>query len=196
MEPQTGEDAEDCPLVSDGSDDDHPLVADKANSKQPSKGRGRPLEGRLWKWFIRVPKVNEADQKERLRGACKFCKFVIQSRGGAQEKHLLHCSKATDACKQELQEVVAKRSTTLELSGPPQKRRRQATLPSMFDSAPVSKVQAHEYDTLLLRAIAIGGLPFSLADNPAFLELLSKLRPAYQPAGRSCGELVEELSNE
>jgi hypothetical protein len=171
-------------LMSDGVSDLEVVgCTAHASEKNPAKGPGRPL-GDTWKWIKMLPKKNENNKKERLRGECSFCKEELESRGSTFERHLLHCRKALDECKQEIQGVVAKRIAPTQLSGLPKRQRRQTTLPSHYDSAPVSKTQAHEYDTLLLRAIAISGLPFSLADNPAFLDLLKKLRPAYQPAGR------------
>jgi hypothetical protein len=154
-----------------------PFSFNKNTEKALKKGVGRPKDKTLWEHY--------GDLGNR-RAKCNYCDAVMEGRGVVQETHLLNCSKSTEAVKSAMHARAASRapSSTASIAEPPPRKKRQSTMASHYGTTPVTKEQASTYDTLFLRAIAVAGLSFSIADNPAILELLHALRPEWKPAGK------------
>ena len=60
-----------------------------------------------------------------------------------------------------------------------------------------SKAEVEELDLAVAEFVYGSNNPFNIAENPAFLKMIQKLRPGYSPPSRArlAGDLLDKVNN-
>jgi hypothetical protein len=167
------------------SDPEDPEVVDLIDEKTVG---GRPF-GPIWEHFERKEKRHGS---QRHSAECNYCfKIIVDGRPTNLSAHIKNCSKATAEVKHAVNELVAKKtvdvphpSGTKKARGP--KRRAEGTQSEITEyvTPKVPPTLARQLEVKVLRFIIMAGVPFSVADNEYFRDLLNTLQPNFDCPGK------------
>jgi len=161
-------------------------ISELNTSNETSFGGRQPAP--VWEFFYRK-RTNSAGH---FSAKCKFC-LTEWGRGepARLEAHLaLECSKVEDQVRQIYLLCVARRDGVTEetqsgnlLANTKKQSNKQSSISNYFsqklDSLPEGRINS--INSSLLKAFVVCGIPFSVIDNPFFIDFLQNLCPNYKP---------------
>ena len=115
------------------------------------------------------------------------------------EAHLAsHCSQYSDDIRRKYMELIANRKE-LVLIEPLQKKQKtkeniaQTSLSKFYESTELTEQRINKINRYLLIIFTYCNIPFSIIENPFFIEALKHLRPSYNPPSRKhlSGQLLD-----
>ncbi len=152
----------------------------------PQKNPGRHSK-EVWEHFTK----GDLKSRGHYEATCNWCK-TKWSRGAPfnMEAHLAsHCSQCPDDIRRKYMELIANRKE-LVLIEPLQKKQKtkeniaQTSLSKFYESTELTEQRINEINRYLLIAFTCCNIPFSIIENPFFIEALKHLRPGYNPPSR------------
>src|SRR6266540_7050601 len=141
----------------------------------------------VWEHFTK----GDLKFRGHYEATCNWCK-TKWSRGAPfnMEAHLAsHCSQYPDDIRHKYMELIANRKE-LVLIVPLQKKQKikeniaQTSLSKFYKSTELTEQRTNEINRYLLIAFICCNIPFSIIENPFFIEELKHLRTGYKPISR------------
>ena len=160
------------------------------NSQQKEKKpSGRP-QSEVWKHYEKKPLKSAG----HFSAKCNYCKnFWPRGHPHQLEEHLANnCKECPEIVQAFYLGVVSSRDfgsedTAIPLSEHNKKRKIQADqreLTDWFESAKITPQKEASITQALVRVFTCCGIPFSIVENPFFIEFLHEMRPGYVPPSR------------
>lgn len=155
------------------------------NETQPKHPGGRPIDP-VWEYFERssLPSAGHFSAK------CKFCGFfAARGRPSGLQIHLAKdCRQCPDDIKLKYTEVIVgnNKDQNTELSkGNKRCRTEQTTLDDHWDNgAEIPRPRQKLINQAWAKAFISCGIPFSVIENPFFVDAIKSLRSSYDPPSR------------
>lgn len=153
----------------------------------PQKVSSKQLK-EVWENFTR----GELKSRGHYEATCNWCK-AKWNRGEPvkMEAHLAsNCSLCSQDIRRKYMEVIANRKELVSTKEPLQKKQKtkinttQAPLSKFYESTELTEQRTNEINRHLLIAFVCCNIPFSIIENPFFIETLKHLRPGFNPPSR------------
>lgn len=154
-------------------------------SPLPQKVSSKQLK-EVWENFTQ----GELKSRGHYEATCNWCKSKW-SRGipAKMEAHLAsHCSKCPQEIRRKYMEIIANRKELVSTEESLQKKQKtnitQTSLSKFYESTELTEQRTNEINRYLLIAFVCCNIPFSIIENPFFIETLKHLRPGFNPPSR------------
>ena len=154
----------------------------KMSSPNEKKQGGRP-QSEVWQHFERIPLKSAG----HFSAKCTYCeKYWSRGTPNELEVHLANnCKEAPEPIRSYYLDAVCARSFEKEDAFSNKKRKTQNSnqreLTEWYDSTTLPTSKISSITRSLARAFICCGIPFSIIQNPFFLEFLYEMRPGYEP---------------
>jgi len=157
-------------------------ILQKVSSKQSKE---------VWENFTK----GELKSRGHYKATCNWC-HAKWNRGAPikMEAHLAsHCSQCSQNIRRKYMEIIANRKELVSTKEPLellQKKQKtkinttQASLSKFYESTELTEQRTNEINRYLLISFVCCNIPFSIIENPFFIETLKHLRPGFNPPSR------------
>ena len=153
----------------------------------PQKNSGRHSKD-VWEHFTK----GGSKSRGHYEATCNWCNTKWgHGSPASMEAHLAsHCSQCPDDIRRIYMELIANRKELVPIEEPLQKKQKtkkntaQTSLSKFYESTELTEQRIDEINRYLLIAFVCCNIPFSIIENPFFIEALKHLRPGYNPPSR------------
>lgn len=149
-------------------------------SSQKISGKPKSI---VWGRYI---KQGREISKGHWNATCNFCgEYWYKGSPATLENHLGNlCVKVPVEVRDLfLERLITKANGTTTRKRKPNQLT-QSILPDYIESTKLTPQRINDINRALVKSFVVCGIPFSIVENPFFVELLKTLRPAYEPPSK------------
>jgi hypothetical protein len=156
-----------------------------SNSNEKKNQGGRP-QSEVWRHYEKKPLKSAG----HFSAKCNYCaKYWSRGTPNELEAHLANdCKEVSESIRSFYLGVVSARnfgnedtSTPSPLENKKRKTSNQRELTEWYEQTNLSPSKTTSITRALVRAFVCCGIPFSVIQNPFFLEFLHEMKPGYEP---------------